>query len=137
MATLKYYKKNLILSSKEKEKINNNEPESDKKSEKENKKNPTEFHYNLLNDFYYRYKCINMKNNIQKYVCCAKDCNGLAELNLDEKKFDIIQNHSISPKFHIKYNDDKPVKFMKKRKLEEMHIKQNDNNDKFHMEWFK
>ena len=73
-----------------------------------------------------------MKNNIQKYVCCAKDCNGLAELNLDEKKFDIIQNHSISPKFHIKYNDDKPIKFMKKRKLEEMHIKQNDNNGKFH-----
>ena len=133
VATLKYYKKNQILSSKVKEKINNNESESDKKSEK----NPKEFHYNLLNDFYYRYKCINMKNNIQKYVCCAKDCNGLAELNLDEKKFGIIQNHSISPKFHIKYNDDKPIKFMKKRKLEEMHIKKNDNNDKFHMEWFK
>ena len=137
VATLKYYKKNQILSSKVKEKINNNEPESDKKSEKESKKNPKEFHYNLLNDFYYRYKCINMKNNIQKYVCCAKDCNGLAELNLDEKKFGIIQDHSISPKFHIKFNDDKPIKFMKKRKLEEMHIKKNDNNDKFHMEWFK
>ena len=136
-ATLKYYRKNQILSDKEKEKVSNNEPEIDKKDEKESTKIPKEFHYNLLNDFYYRYRCINMKDNIQKYVCCAKDCNGLAELNLDDKKFDIIQKHSISPKLHIKYNDDKPIKFMKKRKLEEMHIKKNDNNDKFHMEWFK
>jgi hypothetical protein len=129
-SSLNNFRKSHILSIKEIEKDNNNEIEIDKKNQKE-------FHYNAINDFYYRYKCINVKQNIQKYVCCAKDCNGLAELNLIEKKFVIIQKHSIPPKFHTKFNDDKPVKFMKKRKLEEIHIKRNDHNNKFHMEWFK
>ena len=129
-SSLNNFRKSHILSIKEIEKDNNNEIEIDKKNQKE-------FHYNAINDFYYRYKCINIKQNIQKYVCCAKDCNGLAELNLIEKKFVIIQKHSIPPKFHTKFNYDKPIKFMKKRKLEEIHIKRNDHNNKFHMEWFK
>ena len=129
-SSLNNFRKNQILSIEEIEKNNNNEIEIDKKNQKE-------FHYNVINDFYYRYKCINIKQNIQKYVCCAKDCNGLAELNLSEKKFVIIQKHSIPPKFHTKFKYDKPIKFMKKRKLEEINNKRNDNNDKFHMEWFK
>jgi len=85
-SSLNNFRKNQILSIEEIEKNNNNEIEIDKKNQKE-------FHYNVINDFYYRYKCINIKQNIQKYVCCAKDCNGLAELNLSEKKFVIIQKH--------------------------------------------
>ena len=129
ISSLNNYRKNQILSIEEEEN-NSNEIEINKKYQKE-------YHFNVINDFYYRYKCINIKQNIQKYVCCGKDCSGLAELNLIEKKFIIIQKHSIPPKFHTKFNDDKPIKFMKKRKLEEIHIKLNDHNDKFHMEWFK
>ena len=129
-SSLNNFRKNQILSIEEVEKPNINEIEMDKKIHKE-------FHYNVINDFYYRYQCINIKQNIQKYVCCAKDCNGLAELNLSEKKFVIIQKHSIPPKFHPIFNIDKPIKFMKKRKLEEVHIKRNDHNNNFHLEWFK
>ena len=124
------FRRSQILSRGEEEKDNYFEIGNEKRIQKE-------FHYNVINDFYYRYKCINIRQNIQKYVCCGKDCNGFAELNLSEKKFVIIQKHSIPTKFHTKFNDDKPIKLMKKRKLEEIHIKINDHNDNFHMEWFK
>ena len=116
---------------------NNISSEDEKNIEKDIIKNPQEYHYNIINDFYYRYKFLSVKKNIQKYICCVNECNGLAELNIEEKKFNVIQKHTISPKNHPNFNDDRPIKFMKKRKLEEIHIKKNDNNEKYHMEWFK
>ena len=63
-----------------------------------------------------------------------KECNCQAELNTKEKKFVIIQKHSISQEKHS-YNGKIP-KFMKMKNFKEMHLKINDNNDCYHMEWF-
>jgi hypothetical protein len=118
--------------------LNNIKTEEEKNSEKKvNDKNPQEYHYNIINNFYYRYKFLCAKKKLQKYICCADECNGQAELDLEEKKFNIIKKHTISPKNHPTFNEDKSIKFMKRRKLEEIHIKQNENNELFHMEWFK
>ena len=57
--------------------------------------------------------------------------------SLKERKFSVIQKHSLSQRDHLLFNDDKPIYFMKSRKLEEVHIKKNNNNDKYHLEWFK
>ena len=114
----------------------NNRIKKEKLDEKENNKNPDEYHYYLINKFYHRYKCINIIKNVQQYSCCVEECNGFAELNVEEKKFCEIHKHSISDKRHPNFNDDKPVKFMKKRNLKHLHIKKNNNNEKYHMEWF-
>ena len=77
-----------------------------------------------------------MKDGIQTYKCCDKSCKGLGKLNIKERKFEIIQSHTIPPKVHLSFNDDRPVFFMNSRKLDEVHIKRNENNDKYHLEWF-
>ena len=115
-----------------------------KQEKKENEKTSikwnnlsNEYHYHFMNNIYYRYKILNNKSTIQKYMCCIKECHGLAELNIKERKFSVIQKHSLSQRDHLLFNDDKPIYFMKSRKLEEVHIKKNNNNDKYHLEWFK
>ena len=101
-----------------------------------NKKELDEYHYHYLNNFHYRYKSLNTKDGIQTYICCDKTCKGLGKLNIKERKFEIIQSHTVSPKVHLAFNDDRPVFFMNSRKLDEVHIKRNENNDKYHLEWF-
>ena len=113
-----------------------NTEEEEKKNEKE-LSNPLEYHYNFMNDFYYRYKYLNTNKNIQNYVCCDEKCNAMAILNLKDKKFNVIKKHSIHHKNHSFYYDVLPVKFMKKKKLNHLHIKKNDYNEKYHLEWFK
>ena len=105
--------------------------------QKKNPKELDEYHYQLDKNFYHRYKCIKSNDEIQVYTCCDNNCKGTGELNIKERKFEIVQQHTIPFKEHHNYNDDRPVYFMKSRKLDELHIKRNDNNDKFHLEWFK
>ena len=113
-----------------------NNIEKDKKSEEEKLKSryPKELHYNILGKFYYKYDYISNEENIQKYVCAKKGCDCLAELNTKEKKFIIIKEHSIPQEDHT-YNENIPI-IMKLKNFKEMHLKINDNNDYYHMEWF-
>ena len=116
---------------------NKNKEEEDKKADQKEKlksRYPKELHYNIIEKFYYKYDYISNEANIQKYVCAMKECNCQAELNTKEKKFVIIQKHSISQEKHS-YNGKIP-KFMKMKNFKEMHLKINDNNDCYHMEWF-
>ena len=109
----------------------------EKSDEKDENAAPIEYHYFLINNFYCRYKCYNVKKKIQQYYCCVAECNGMGELNIEEKEFYVIKKHSISVKNHPNFNDDKPVKFMRNRKLQQLHIKKNDDNKNYHLEWFK
>ena len=115
--------------------------EKDKKENEnkhaKNKNEPNEFHYQFKNNFYHRYKSLKINDGFQSYICCDNDCKAYAKLNITERKFEIIQAHTIPSTEHINFNEDNPVKFMKSRKLDEVHIKKNDYNNKYHLEWFK
>ena len=123
-------KSSLINVKKEKEKKENLEPSVQKMKELD------EIHYLFINNFYHRFKSIKTKDGFQTYICCDKECKGLAKLNIKERKFEILQSHTVSLKDHLHFNDDRPVFFMKSRKLDEVHIKRNEHNDKYHLEWF-
>ena len=123
-------KSSLINVKKEKEKKENLEPSVQKMKELD------EIHYLFINNFYHRFKSIKTKDGFQTYICCDKECKGLAKLNIKERKFEILQSHTVSLKDHLHFNDDRPVFFMKSRKLDEVHIKKNEHNDKYHLEWF-
>ena len=123
-------KSSLINVKKEKEKKENLEPSVQKMKELD------EIHYLFVNNFYHRFRSINTKDGFQTYICCDKECKGLAKLNIKERKFEILQSHTVSLKDHLHFNDDRPVFFMKSRKLDEVHIKRNEHNDKYHLEWF-
>ena len=114
------------------------------KDKKENENNLSkdnkqikEYHYQFKNNFYHRYKFVKVNDGIQIYSCCDKDCQAYAKLNVKERKFDVIIAHTLPLKEHINFNDDRSVYFMRSRKLDEVHIKKNDHNDKYHLEWFK
>ena len=121
--------------------LNNIKKEKDKKENEMNsikgKKEPNEYHYQFENNFCHRFKLLKITEGIQIYVCCDQKCQAHAKLNVKERKFNIIQKHTIQLKEHMTFNDDRPVYFMKTRKLDEVHIKRNDHNDKYHLEWFK
>ena len=78
----------------------------------------TKFNFSF-NNIYLLFKVFNYKYQIIK-----------------ERKFEILQSHTVSLKDHLHFNDDRPVFFMKSRKLDEVHIKRNEHNDKYHLEWF-
>ena len=121
--------------------LNNIKKEKDKKENEMNsikdKKEPSEYHYQFENNFCHRFKLLKISEGIQIYVCCDQKCQAHAKLNVKERKFNIIQKHTVLLKEHISFNDDRPAYFMKTRKLDEVHIKRNDHNDKYHLEWFK
>ena len=122
-------KSSLINAKKEKEKKENINPSVQKKE-------LDEIHYSFVNNFYHRFKSIKTKDGFQTYICCDKECKGLAKLNIKERKFEVIQSHTVPLKDHLHFNDDRPVFFMKSRKLDEVHIKKNEHNEKYHLEWF-
>ena len=95
-----------------------------------------EFHYNIINNSYYRYNLVNTEDNYQRYACSLNGCNCIAMLNIEQRKFEIIKNHSKSPDQHTDFKDVSPVKFMRKKKLEQIHIKKNRDNISYHLEWF-
>ena len=125
-------KSSLINIKKEKDKkLNEN------KNILKNDSEPNEFHYQFDNNFYHRYKSFKIIDGIQNYICCDIKCKAAAILNIKEKKFTVIKNHTVNLKEHINFSEDRPVYFMKTRKLDEVHIKKNTHNDKYHLEWFK
>ena len=115
--------------------------ENDKKDNENNsiksKEEPNEYHYRFENNFCHRFKSIKSNDGFQTYICCDQKCKAYGKLNIKERKFNIIENHSVHLKEHINFNEDRPAYFMKTRKLDEVHIKRNDYNDKYHLEWFK
>ena len=122
-------KSSLINAKKEKEKKENINPSVPRKE-------LDEIHYSLVNNFYHRFKSIKTKDGFQTYICCDRECKALAKLNIKERKFELIQSHTVALKDHLHFNDDRPVFFMKSRKLDEVHIKRNEHNEKYHLEWF-
>ena len=96
-----------------------------------------EYHYQFENNFYHRYKSFKNLDGIQNYICCDPKCKATAILYIKEKKFTVINSHTVHLKEHVNFNEDRPVYFMKTRKLDEVHIKKNTHNDKYHLEWFK
>ena len=119
-----------IKKEKEKEKKENVNPSVQKMKQLD------EIHYLFVNNFYQRFKSIKTKDGFQTYVCCDKNCKGSAKLNIKERKFEIVKPHSVTQKEHLQFIDDRPIFFMKSRNLVEAHIKRNEHNDKYHLEWF-
>ena len=124
-------KSSLINIKKEKEqKLKNN-------NQIKNNSELNEYHYQFENNFYHRYKSFKNLDGIQNYICCDPKCKATAILYIKEKKFTVINSHTVHLKEHVNFNEDRPVYFMKTRKLDEVHIKKNAHNDKYHLEWFK
>ena len=102
---------------------------------KKEEKIEDEFHYNRINNTFYKYNLVSTEGNIQSYVCSLNACKCIAIINKERKEFKIIQKHTILPEQHENFKKKFPVVFMIRNNWKQIHIKKNNENNNYHLDW--
>ena len=102
---------------------------------KKEEKIEDEFHYNRINNIFYKYNLVSTEGNIQSYVCSLNACKCIAIINKERKEFKIIQKHTILPEQHENFKKTFPVVFMIRNNWKQIHIKKNNENNNYHLDW--